>query len=221
MNQTPQSRLDRSIVWLKNNKWTSVFILVGVCIVGIGTFTGALSEIRAFVLSLVEKRPPLHERIPEDQVPLKFTYASDTRLGICEIMYSSWRSQLDVRVRNTSDETLVLNYVYLCVEYWDLITCSRMDATDVISIDVEDEIDEAKDKGEPFYLRRGYKVSYKIEPHGADRYLINLRVDPDDLFYPPYDGRYFLTISFEYNKGEHASRFVDFDRLLRKGRIVP
>ena len=154
MNEPARTRLDRLLNWLKNNRSLSIILLLGICVVAIGTFTDALLKIRGFVGSLTKDPLPLHEPIPEDEFP-NIIYASGYTLEFSEIMYSKDKEQLDIRVRNTSDETVVLNHVYLYVMY-DTPAGGGMVATDVVSVDIEDEIRKSKEERKPFFLRRGY-----------------------------------------------------------------
>jgi hypothetical protein len=207
---------------MKNNRLLSAILAIGICVIAIGTFTDALVQIRESVRSISKGTVPLHEPIPEDQIPKEFEYGFEDPIEFSEITYSKRRGQLDVRVRNTSDMTVVLNNVYLHVEYEEYYGAG-MPATDVVSVDVEDEVDRAKEEQEPLFLRKGYRVAYKIEPKGADRYLFDLPIDPDDLFYPPspYDGEYEVRVTFSYNRGQFISESVSLEHLLREGRIVP
>ena len=211
MNEPKQTRLDQLLDLLKNNKWICIVLLLGVCIIALGTFTDSLRTL----LDLIIPPSPKVEQIPYDEIPFKFDYSSGGPLEFSEIMYSQEQKQLDVRVRNTSDNTIILNYIYLYVMYIYYDDGGYIPANDAISVVIEDRDRSGMEEQKPFSLRVGYRIACKIEPKGADRYLFDLPLNPGDIFYPPsIYGEYKLVVSFSYNKGELISESVNLENLL-------
>ena len=85
--------------WLLNQKWLAVVVLVGIIIVGVASFTEALTTIGAFAKSLIPGRQKNLEDDPNSQV------GDRPDLTVVAIEHPIWnndlrRSEINVRVKN-------------------------------------------------------------------------------------------------------------------------
>lgn len=185
-----------------------------VAISGIAAWAYVTTKSSGYIVSAFSTEP-LHEEIPEEELPDVVMIGGSNSLEITGISYSRTANKVDVRVRNIGTNSVILNRIYMYVQYLPAVGAA-MKATDTIDTGISDsELQRTKNKREVLSIRKGYKVSYAIEPNGFDRYLFDLPITPDNLYYPEsgYGGEYQLIINIDYNKDEVVGESVDVRQL--------
>jgi hypothetical protein len=152
--------------------------------------------------------------IPIEKLPSGYKRNYEDELEVTDVLYDQEKELLDIKVRNNSQESTIVEGIRLTIRYhlflqYPLSPSGTHDAT--VS---KKEIETAKANKQPLQFERGFNVSYVIPPKGADRYLLKFNVKKSDLYYPGSEGSggYSLGIDFYYNKGqihEHGESFED------------
>lgn len=168
----------------------------------------------------IELVPPKTGReIPIEQMPDGYeVWSKGTPLEITDIYYDQQKKNLDVKVRNNSQESTIVEAIKLRIEY-EYRRGGPLGASGTHEANIpKKDIETAKANKVPLFFEKGFNVSYVIAPKGADRYLFKFNLNKDDLYYPESrdKGEYKLFITFFYNKGQRSGEFVSLDELLNK-----
>lgn len=155
--------------------------------------------------------------IPVGELPPDYTLGSEHEaLEITDIAYDQIKQELDVKVRNNSQESTVVQGIKILFVYNYNVGAS-LDSSGTHDARIgKEEIETAKANKVPLSFEKAFAVSYVIPPKGADRYLFKLNLNKADLYYPEsqYGGEYSLWLNLYYNKGKESGEMVLLPQLL-------
>jgi hypothetical protein len=202
--------------------WSSILLTIATAILLFtSVFFGVPLELRhvfAFVgqpdiLSLPNSD---YIEIPESKLlGLKAAGTFSNHLEITDVVWDRQKSLLDVKVRNKTDDSLVITMLALTFYHkWEGAPLLASGKHDFVKDNAG--VQEATKHAETFRCAKGYKVSYVVPARGADRYLFAFGLRPENLYYPKSQpgGFYELGITFCYNDDRKTSDVVSLNDLI-------
>ena len=219
----PPTVRDRIVNWLF--RVVKLLGLRGIAAIGlVATVLSQVGTIQKYFRTDESIGPPKRAELSDAEIQnlreviLRLDPPNNQSLKLAGVLLNASRQELDIRVVNSSENSIVINEIAIAVRYLHY-TVEVFNSTESHDLDIRDELlKEAKDRGVPFEVEREFLVSYLVRPKDADRYLFKCNLAKDKLHFPD-QGEYKLIVAMQTSEGD-VSHMLELDELL-EGRPWP